>query len=115
MKRNYPVSTNNLTHEFSAAWQNGKLQLLEPVSFDLLRAANIQKKATQWRGTLDTLSQDVDFEFSALVAPPPSDNQNGVPEAYKDAIDIMEDSSTVREIVDKEKFSEFVSEVSEEI
>lgn len=115
VKRNYPVSTSTLTHEFSAAWQNGTLQLLEPVSFDLLHSASIQKKATQWRGTLDALSQDVDFQFSALVAPPPSENQNGVLDAYEDAIDIMEDSSAVRKIVNREKFSDFISEVSEEM
>lgn len=113
----YEVRTRNLSHSFSAAWQNGSLQLLEPVSFDLKGASFIENKATRWRGLLDTLSQEIDFKFSALVAPPQTNGaaDDGTDSAYDDAVEILKDSSTVREVVPHEEFAAFVQKINSEL
>jgi hypothetical protein len=67
----YLIAAAHLSHEFHAGWKNGKIQVFEPISFDLLEARSIVDKASDWTGRLYNLTKGgQDFGFSALVAPP---------------------------------------------
>jgi hypothetical protein len=118
----YTVSTPDISHSFTAAWKNGKIQVLEPVSFDFKRATDVERKATQWRGLIDTLAQREDFGFSALVAPPSFEEgidageaREDLGEAFQKAINILEGLSMVRKIMLQDEIEDFTDSIQKDI
>ena len=113
---NYTVSTPDISHSFTAAWKNGKTQVLEPVSFDLKRVADIERKATQWRGLIDALTQKEELGFSALVAPPSSEEDtDALKEAFQKALNILRGSPSARKIMLEDEVEDFTNSIQKDI
>jgi hypothetical protein len=84
-------------HVFLAAWENGKTQVLDAVSFDYLEKTSIERKANRWCGTLHNLSTDgEDFEFTGVVAPPPQRDLFG---AFDNALKLIGDMEQTRDLI----------------
>jgi len=67
----YLVRARDYEHEFSRAWRNGRLNVLEPMSFDMADGGQILEKATRWLGRLQALTDSEErFKFYALVGEP---------------------------------------------
>ena len=57
-------------YEFHGSFQNGKPNVIEPISLDLQGGSSIVEKANQWAGRLVALKHSQDFAFHAILAPP---------------------------------------------
>ncbi|MCF8248195.1 MAG: DUF3037 domain-containing protein [Saprospiraceae bacterium] len=60
-------------YQFDYAWQNGTLNLVKPVSFDLLKPESIVNKATRYFGEFTLLEDEADAQqlrFDVLLAKP---------------------------------------------
>jgi len=64
------LSSDIYQYEFHGSYQNGKPNVIEPISFDLLGGSSIVEKANQWAGRLVALKLGRDFAFHAILAPP---------------------------------------------
>ena len=58
-------------YEFQGSYVNGTINVVEPISFDLLSGSSIVEKANGWVGRLVALRRGADFSFNAILAPPP--------------------------------------------
>lgn len=93
----YAINAPHYRYQFYSSWQNGRPQVLEPISFDLERGSSIVEKAIDWSGRLHNLAKGgVDFRFTGLVAPP---QDKTLLRQFRDALSILEDSPNVRRIV----------------
>jgi hypothetical protein len=66
----YMLSSDVYQYEFHGSFQNGKPNVIEPISLDLLGGSSIIEKANQWTGRLVALKRNQDFAFHAILAPP---------------------------------------------
>ena len=64
------IETPEYKYEFKGSFTNGRLNVLEPISFDLIDPTSIVEKANTWVGRLTTLRQSTDFLFNGILAPP---------------------------------------------
>jgi len=65
------LGTVDYAYEFQGSYVNGTINVVEPISFDLLSGSSIVEKANGWVGRLVALRRGVDFAFNAILAPPP--------------------------------------------
>jgi hypothetical protein len=85
------IIAKRVQHEFPYAWQNGTLNVVAPLSFDLQEAQSIQAKATRWFGLFYHLQETAEaqnLKFDVLLAAP--SNKNLLP-CYDDALGILQD------------------------
>jgi hypothetical protein len=68
--RPFTLSSDVYRYEFHGSFQNGKPNVIEPISLDLLGGSSIVEKANQWAGRLLALKLSQDFAFHAILAPP---------------------------------------------
>jgi hypothetical protein len=61
-------------YEFHGSFQNGRPNVIEPISLDLLGGSSIIEKANQWAGRLVALKLSQSFAFHAILAPPSDDS-----------------------------------------
>ncbi len=76
--------------DFERAWKNGKLNIAQPVSLDLLDARAIKEKVMAWTGRVVTLhpsKQDAQITF--LVGMPPPEAERTLVQAASDAVRIL--------------------------
>lgn len=66
----YTLQSDLYQYEFHGSFQNGKPNVIEPISLDLQVGSSIVEKANQWAGRLVALKRSQDFAFHAILAPP---------------------------------------------
>jgi hypothetical protein len=64
------LSSDVYQYEFHGSFQNGKPNVIEPISLDLMGGSSIIEKANQWAGRLVALKRNQDFAFHAILARP---------------------------------------------
>lgn len=111
VKFGYPVQAAHYQFEFHTAWQNGKPQVLEPISFDLEQGRSIVEKAVDWSGRLFNLSHGAEFRFNGLVAPP---SDPTLTNAFQQAIAIMRDAPNVRNVYLERDSAELLRTIKED-
>lgn len=104
------ISGSYFEYRFKYGWKNGIVQVLEPVSFDLMSASQLVDKANTWTGRLTNLGGN--FQFTAVVAPPLGTELSP---KYKDAIAILRESPHVRAIVPESEFEAFVPQIQQDM
>jgi hypothetical protein len=83
-------------YRFPFAWQNGTLNLIDPVSFDLQKNDSIRRKADEQLGKLSRLQAfaiEKNANFDLLIARP---KQSTLMDAYQSAIESLKDVKRVR-------------------
>lgn len=103
LQYNYDLKIKEDKHfVFDIAWQNGSLNLVQAVSFDLKSADKILSKGYRNFGKftdLNDFAQEKNYRFDLIVAPPKNKNFIGV---YEDAIGLLHKPSTVNIILPKD-------------
>jgi AcrR family transcriptional regulator len=95
-------------HTFKYAWKNGVWNVYETLSFDLLEAESIEKKAHAWFGRSVHLAQSADEPRLHYLLGKPSISANS--QAYIQAKNILESAPNVL-IVEEEQANEFARDL----
>ena len=102
---------------FDHVWKNGRLNVLEPLSFDLSDQDNIKNKARRYFGHIsavkpgfEKLGQDVKLSF-IICAP----SKSSLFPAYNDAIKILDNVPFEREICEEEEIDGLVTRLGKEV
>lgn len=116
VKRSVKVSNKvGIQTTFDFAWQNGHVNLIKPLSFDLIHKNSIQEKSVKWFGyvtQLETRAKAENLVFNFLVAKP-SDKK--LYKSYEEALTILEDKKEVVELVFEEKIDAYLEEAQDTI
>lgn len=107
------VVTPHLVFNFEHSWQNGHVNCLETVNFDLKHDPSIREKVQKWLGKLMLLRQASEDLHIYLLSQLPAD-----PELRKFIREVLAeaaDPSLKVEVVDETKAEEKVKELAEEM
>lgn len=99
LERSPRVVTETIDVRFDLGWQNGTLNLIKAISFDLNDKSDIQNKAIANLGTLTALKDYAgshNIKFDLLIDPPKKEDYFT---AYKDALSILKSAETNKEII----------------
>lgn len=114
LKKDIIVSNGRNTSEtFQYGWQNGTLNLVSPLSFDLSDSSAVQKKAVSTYGLLNLLGQVADekkYRFDLLIAKP---RYREVFKAYEHAIDILSDLKAPSKLIFEENLEVYTDKAIE--
>jgi len=66
----YTLKSDAYQFDFRGSFQNGKPNVIEPISLDCGEGSTIVEKANKWAGRLVALKLGQDFSFHAILAPP---------------------------------------------
>lgn len=115
--RPHSVMGRHFNYDFRHAWQNGRWNAAQPLSFDMRDARSIVEKAVGWVGRIKALDvSPEDFKVVFLVGLPPSDRPKSVLKAASDATSILsahlEDSA---QVVKEAESVKLVSKIVEDI
>lgn len=99
-------------YKFRLGWQNGKTQVLEPISLDILSPTEMVEKANMWRGRLHTLGPARAFAFTGIVAPP---QRADLGVAFERATAILRGAPSVRYIVTEEKLDDVLADIERDL
>lgn len=89
-------------YTFRGAYQNGILQLLEPISFDYMDAKGIRELANIWTGRLTNLSSSSrEFALTGIICGPQDPD---LQQAFEDSVATLKECQWVRDLVPLEEF-----------
>ena len=107
------VRSENYEYEFPFAWKNGRWNIAEGVSFDLVNATNIVDKATLWMGRMHALYNPNDpFKVYFVLGEPRSENRK---EALVKAQNILNTIPCAHELVREHEAGAFADFIRDEI
>jgi len=108
------IKTKNYEYTFERTFQNERLHVVEPISFDYVDAGTILETATKWRGRLDILTDAPEVEkgaFHIIVGGAKDEHRASVTKARR----ILEGASVKPEVIDEEHSGAFAKRFSEEV
>lgn len=112
-KKNFKVSTENNEFTFDYAWQNGSMNLVKPVSFDLKETKKIQEKSILLYGNLNLLSdisKENNYKFDLVVAKP---QNRHVFNSFDRALSTIEKAAVTTNIVLHNEIDNYIYKASE--
>ncbi len=113
LNENVEVKGGKYSYKFKYGWQNGKRQMMEPISFDYEDKERVIEKANRWAGRLYNLRQpEDDFQMTGIVAPP-QDPQ--LAEAFKQALEMLADAPKVRKLIREDQIESFIPEIERDL
>lgn len=98
IQEGYSIKKEGAEYNFEFAWQNGFLNLVKPISFDLKKPERIQRKANQYFGQFTLLQEDAiekNLQFDLLIARP-SEASKALFKSYDYALKILQKPKHVR-------------------
>jgi hypothetical protein len=114
-QRNYTIKTNNLSTDFDFAWQNGSINLVKSLGFDLVKKESIQNKAVRWFGEITQLqlseklaNNRIDFLISK-----PSNRE--LFNTYDNALRILDSIKADKSILEEENLDNYLEKALLEI
>lgn len=114
IKKDFVVESPVLSLKFDG-WQNHKLHLVKPLSFDLETEEGIQEKSARNFGYLTLLSEvatQKDYTFDILVTRPTSKRLYS---AYDKAIEVLNSAQTSKRIIEEPQFEAYSAQLVREI
>jgi len=115
VKRNVSVNYNNINVKFDLSWQNGTLNLVKPISFDLKEQADIQNKSAQYFGYFTLLgdyAQKNNCRFDLLIAKP---RERKLYNEYTKAIETLEKIDANKKIIKENDLKTYSEETRENL
>lgn len=100
---------------FDYAWQNGKLNLVKPISFDLKEASAIQHKAVLNYGQFELLgdyAKQHRLQFDLLISQPINPELRG---AYRNALQVLQKVKAPKRIIPEDELTDYVVEAASSI
>lgn len=102
------IKTKYSDIKFDHGWKNGRLNILQPISFDLMNAVNIKKKSHEWLGTLTLLNTTNALNNFYFLVGGPKHRSSEVVKAYETSIQILKEADTEYDVeVIDEKDAEY--------
>ncbi len=103
--------------KFDYVWYNGSANLIKPISFDLEDESSINHKAIFHYAQLNFIAEKVNQNNGKInfLVTKPSSQKPSLTRAYANAIDILNDTKTEKEIIDETNFDQYVESVSKKI
>lgn len=116
LQKDVKVSVPETTVNFDYAWQNGTLNLVKPISFDLKNDREIHRKALLYYGNFNLLAEVAKkhkYRFDILVAGPTNPKLN---KEYLRAVNILrETTAPKRLVVEDEDLNEYSKSAAENL
>ena|ERR1700735_3164365 len=107
------VRSPHCEFEFRRAFQNGRLHVCQPVSFDLTSEDQITEKALLWFGRMAQLEEGQDsFKAYFLIGQP---SEQSLTSAYNNAKQILDEVQTEHQLFEENGAEEFASTVQREL
>jgi hypothetical protein len=113
LEKDRVIKTTDVEVKFDFAWQNGALNLVKPLSFDLLDRADINRKSVHCYGWLNLLADEArtrNYQFDLLVAKPA--NRRLFSE-YDQALKILEESSAPKRVIVEEALEAYTEQAAQ--
>jgi hypothetical protein len=107
------IKTPEVEIKFDFAWQNGALNLVKPLSFDLLDRADINRKSVHCYGWLNLLTDKArthNYQFDLLVAKP-ADRRLFA--EYDQALKILEESTAPKRVIAEKELEEYTEKAAD--
>lgn len=99
----YTIDVDEQKHfKFDIAWQNGSLNLVKPISFDVIKADTIINKAYRYFGQFTDLEKYAtthNYRFDLLIAKP---QDKHLYKAYDTALELLYKPDRVNIVLDKD-------------
>jgi hypothetical protein len=103
---------NGLNFKFDLGWQNGSLNLIKTLGFDLLDEGSIQNKAVTQFGNLTLLknkAEDENLRFDLIVSKPQAPR---LFKAYDKALDILEQIDVPKKVIEEKQIAVYTEEAT---
>lgn len=104
------ANKKGITTKFEYAWQNGHINLIKPLSFDLVHKSSIQEKSVKWYGYLSQLEEvalQKDLIFNFLLAKPANKE---LAKPFEDAISILEEKKNIVKLIYEDALEAYVAD-----
>lgn len=88
--------------KFDVAWQNGSLNLVKPISFDVIKPETIINKAYRYFGQftdLESYAQSHNYRFDLIIAKP---QNRSLYKPYDAALELLHKPNNVKIVLDKD-------------
>jgi len=92
------IQTENDEIRFDFGWKNGKINILEPISFDLTETTNMRKKSREMIGTLFNINQTNKVNNLYLLLGEPKNKNGKHKKVYDQSKDQLNDFSKSKDI-----------------
>jgi hypothetical protein len=109
--KNIDIQYNNLNFKFDIAWQNGTMNLVKPVGFDLIEEQSIQRKTAEYCSYLHWLEpylNDNNSRIDLLLSKPRNRNLYKI---YTNSIKLLDDVKSPKRIIEFDGLDDYVDEV----
>lgn len=113
VKKNYVVKTDELSFKFDIAWQNGSLNLVHPLSFDLQDTQSIQRKTAEYCSYLSWLSKytkENNCRIDLLLAKP---QENNLLTTYNKSIKLLQSVESNKQVIQFEDIDDYTDKAAE--
>ena len=110
-KKDFSLSTENNEFKFDYAWQNGTLNLVKPISFDLIETKRIQEKSIYLYGNLSLLSEvskKQNCRFDLIIAKP---QEKSAFNSFDKALKTIDKADVNKEIIFKSEIYSYTQKV----
>jgi hypothetical protein len=117
LKRDTVIGNSKTSIKFDYEWHNGRANLIKPISFDLEDESSINHKAILLHGQLNFLSNELSnkqFHIDLLVSPPINGSKK-LFSAYQNAVNILKETTTDKEIIEESRLENYVDHVAKKI
>lgn len=111
--KDYVVKTDELSFKFDIAWQNGSLNLVHPLSFDLQDTQSIQRKTAEYCSYLTWLNKytkENNCRVDLLLAKPQESN---LLSAYNKSIKLLQSIESNKQVIPFEQIDEYTDKAAE--
>jgi hypothetical protein len=110
--RNYTIQTDTNEFVFDFAWQNGSLNLVKPVSFDLKEPKRIQEKSILLYGNLSLLQDEAllnNIRFDLIVAEP---HERSLYRNFEMALKTIDQAAVNKEIIVRSEIDKYTDKAA---
>jgi Protein of unknown function (DUF3037) len=111
--KNYVVQTDELSFKFDFAWQNGSLNLVHPLSFDLQDTQSIQRKTAEYcsyLGWLSKYTKDNNCRIDLLLAKP---QESSLQSIYNKSIKLLIAVDSNKQVIPFEDIDNYTDKAAE--
>ncbi len=113
LEKQYIIQGKRSKIKFEYAWQNGVLNLVQPLSFDLTEVHSIQNKSFTWFGKLNQIKQKIaeqKLHIDFIVAKP---QNNALMDSYVEAIENLKDiGENIFDIIEENQVKKYAKKIA---
>lgn len=113
LKSAVKLETPTVDRVFPFAWENGTLNVLDTLSFELRSDHGIRDKAIRWYGVMCNLAKVHGGMKATVVVAPPLDR--GLISRYDQALQVVWDTGLVRELVPEAEVEKLLPPIQEDL